>query len=58
MVQISGEAPDGVETMDWSSSAGFIVADDAAAAGTKYGDSYDETGAERIGAAKIELPNL
>jgi hypothetical protein len=58
MVQIDGEAPDGVETMDWSSSAGFTVGGDAADAGAIYGDNSDATGAERVAAAAIELPDL
>jgi hypothetical protein len=56
MVVIDGEAPDGVETMDWSSSTGFTVADAAADAGAKYGDNFDEFGSERAAAVGICAP--
>jgi len=48
MVQVHGDAPDGVETMDYTGDIGFGAA----------GDAANETGAERLDAAGVKLDDL
>ncbi len=59
MVQLNGEAPDGTETVDWSSNLGFTASGDAADTSERYGfDPEDSTAAARAEAAGLTLDDL
>lgn len=59
MVQLDGEAPEGVETVDWSSDLGFVASGAAKGTDDAYGGTkFDDEGKERAEAAGIELADL